>query len=215
MISKFKNLILVLSVFLVFSCAGSEADKKLGNALDTFEGKFKYSPLFSSHKVNRVHYYRDNLNDFLATKYDGKLLYSGTSFNAKIENKSEYKSVVREIHKTLSDYCVLDKKNYPKFHERFDQNSLIQYIKYNDSDLEVYRSRFKDEDVGKYIGTFSCFKRNLGEVWDVSVAPKVNKKEVTAILIKADANYSTSQESQEKPVKNKGLCINGDCKKLF
>lgn len=189
---KIKIIIATTAIILLSSCTSWNSEdnpiengvKKFGGFVDNIKNKVgdrtKYSILSKNREKNKDLYYKESLNKFLEFNYKttehGRF---GRSIHVVEDNlrKSDDKTkVLKEINKKISNFCVKNKVNYPKFHKRKGiKNIFNQFATYSIKDQRILAQKLQFKDIGKYIGEFSCFKKYAGDIWIISIKLEVEK----------------------------------------
>ena len=182
---KNKIIITAILVTLLTSCASWNSEdnpagdevKKFGGFIDNVKNKVgdktKYSVLSKNRERNKELYYKDSLNKFLVSNYktNSSNKYSITYVKEEsLKNFKDNSKLLKDIYEKISNFCVNDEVNYPKFHKRKGvRNILNQAVVYPVKDQRILEYKLESKDVGNYIGEFACFKKYIGDIWTVSI----------------------------------------------
>lgn len=215
MINKFKILILFFLIFSISSCSSWDPyDNPIENRVKKVRGfftglsgksKLKYSTFDKNYERNRAIYYKDNLSKFLDSNYKKDEYESFYRIVIKLGNNKDKTVVLKNVYKIISNYCVSDKSNFPKFHKvAGDKNIMRQKVSYGEKDLSNFEKVFSSVNIGDHIGTFGCFKKNVGHIWKISISPEINNRKREALIkITPYADYTNTKR------KNIGRSSNG------
>ena len=188
---KNKIIITIAAITLLSSCTHWNSEdnpvengvKKFGGLIDNVKNKVgdktKYSVLSQNRERNKELYYKENLNKLLASNYqtiDGSNDNNIYVIEEDITKSGDKSKTFKKIYQSLSNFCVNNTKNYPKFHKRKGINNVFnQVMSYSLKDRRILEHKLQSEDIGNYVGEFACFKKYIGDIWTVSIGVDIEK----------------------------------------